>query len=75
MTFKSNGRIRREIMLPDGTTKTEEQDVIQGVPYTRPAGTKQQVTNLSGHPLDADKDEERPGGNVNPDDTSTAKTP
>ena len=69
VTFKTAGRIRREIHMQDGSVKVEEQDVVPGVAYSREAGVRQKVINLSGHPLDADKDETRPRGNVNPDDT------
>ena len=73
VTFKTAGRIRREMEQSDGTIRTEELDVVPGVAYARPAGVKQRVVNLSGHAMDADKDEKRRGGNVNPDDTKGTK--
>jgi hypothetical protein len=73
--FKSDGIIRREIEMPDGQIKVEEEHVVQGQEYSRPAGVRQRVINLSDHPLDADKDEKRPGRNSNPDDTERKDAP
>ena len=65
--YHQDGLIERVLKTDKGLVR-EVQQVKQGVPYSRRAGTEHQVTNLGSEPLDADKDE-RPNGDENPDDT------
>jgi mannose-6-phosphate isomerase-like protein (cupin superfamily) len=73
VVYDRDGVILRRFQRPNGTVQEERQEVKRGVRYTRPAGTRQQVINLSEHPLEADKDEDVPPHN--PDDTVVVTGP